>query len=187
MVETTEEESDVHGYLSARVSADALPYNHEICSHLKPPIKLFLPEWICPDDIPHEEFPNHVAVECIRAMQRSDFGLLLPPFGKDCAWEIGWYAGARKPMIAYIHNQTEWLRSANAQRHDSVRHEYHPAISKEVTAADRTNAMRSIDAIATDHHETYEMLLRHPVTSKKIHYLHTLDELQDLILQLVGK
>ena len=46
----------------------------------------------------------------LKAMQESDIGLLLPLYGRDCAWEVGWYANSEKLLVVYTENNTERLR-----------------------------------------------------------------------------
>jgi nucleoside 2-deoxyribosyltransferase len=97
-------------YLSARISADAHKWNNSVCDSLDDRIEIFKPQELIPYNLDHREFPKQVFETDLKAMQESDVGLLLPPYGRDCAWEVGWYANSEKPLVVYTENDTEWLR-----------------------------------------------------------------------------
>lgn len=97
-------------YLSARISPDAHGWNDAVTSVLRQRFDVFKPQDENPCDVPHERLQPHVFQQDLEAMQRSDLGLLLAPYGRDCAWEAGWYAGAGKPLVAYVEHELGWLR-----------------------------------------------------------------------------
>lgn len=97
-------------YLIARISADSHRWNNAVCGSLDDRIEIFKPQEHNPYNLDHREFRNEVYETDLKAMQNSDIGLLLPPYGRDCAWEIGWYSNSDKPVVAYTENNTEWLR-----------------------------------------------------------------------------
>ena len=97
-------------YVSARISADAHKWNNAVCSSLDDRIEVFKPQDHNPYNLDHREFSKQVYEIDLKAMQGSDMGLLLPPYGRDCAWEVGWYSNSDKPMAVYTENDTEWLR-----------------------------------------------------------------------------
>ena len=35
---------------------------------------------------------------------------MLPEYGRDCAWEAGFYANSNKPLVVFVDDQLEWLR-----------------------------------------------------------------------------
>jgi len=78
-------------YLIARLSEDAHLRNKKICSYLKHPIEVFMPQQHNPWNKRHELFSKHSYDVDIEAIKNSHLGLLLPEFGKDCSFEVGWY------------------------------------------------------------------------------------------------
>ena len=97
-------------YLSARISKDAHNWNVKVCNSLKSPISIFMPQKNNPWNLQHTDFPKEVYELDLGAMKESDACLLLPPYGRDCAWEIGWYSNSDKPIIAFVEKEIEWLR-----------------------------------------------------------------------------
>ena len=97
-------------YLSARISKDAHEWNEKVCGVLRSPFEIFQPHQHNPWNIAHEKLERHVYQTDLDAMIASDMGLLLPPYGRDCAWETGWYACSEKPLVVFASGQTEWLR-----------------------------------------------------------------------------
>lgn len=97
-------------YLSARISPNAHAWNNAVSDVLKDCFDVFKPQDNNPCDVPHEQLQVHVYQLDLDAMEKSDLGLLVPPYGRDCAWEAGWYAGTKKPLMVYIEDEFEWLR-----------------------------------------------------------------------------
>ncbi len=97
-------------YLSARISEDAHRLNNEVNDLLDGRIEMFMPQNHNPYNLDHREFPRQVYQTDLNAMIESDMGLLLPPYGRDCAWEVGWYANSDKPLVVYTEDELEWLR-----------------------------------------------------------------------------
>ncbi|MGL1958982.1 MAG: nucleoside 2-deoxyribosyltransferase [Colwellia sp.] len=97
-------------YLSARIDPEVHDWNNYVCGVLNEPLDVFLPQDHNPYNSSHLTFEKGVFDIDLKAMIESDFGLLLPPYGRDCAWEVGWYANSNKPLIVYVHDQREWLR-----------------------------------------------------------------------------
>lgn len=98
-------------YLSASIS-NALN-NEYICS--KFPSENFiidLPQHITPKDLNHENFPFDVYQQCLTMMKASDIGLLLlDSYGRDCAWEAGWYtANKHKKLITFVESSSHFMR-----------------------------------------------------------------------------
>lgn len=60
----------------------------------------------------HEDIGIGVYLMDLTAMENSELSVLVPNYGRDCAWEIGWYKGAGKPVYVYVEEQTDWLRDA---------------------------------------------------------------------------
>ena len=83
----------INVHLIARISHDAHAWNKKICNVFKKPIEVFLPQKHNPWNIAYNTIPKKVYDTDIKAMEMSPIGLLLPEFGKDCAFEVGWFAG----------------------------------------------------------------------------------------------
>jgi nucleoside 2-deoxyribosyltransferase len=97
-------------YLSARISPDAHAYNNKVAETITDEFDVFKPHEHQVTSGAHEDIGVEVYRLDITAMENSDLALLLPKYGRDCAWEMGWYKGAGKPVYVYVEDQTEWLR-----------------------------------------------------------------------------
>lgn len=97
-------------YLSARISEDAHSWNNTVCDSLDDRFEVFKPQDHNPYNMDHRQFPKSVYEIDLKAMQESDIGLLLSPYGRDCAWEVGWYARSDKPLVLYVEDDTSWDR-----------------------------------------------------------------------------
>lgn len=98
-------------YLIARISKDAQPWNNKITDALDESIvSVFKPHEHNPWNLKHEKIPKKVVNMDVKAINESQFGLALPSFGRDCAWECGYYAGIKKPVLIFIEKETEWFR-----------------------------------------------------------------------------
>jgi len=106
----TKSEEKIRVYLIARISEDAHLWNKKICDNLKHPIEVFMPHHHNPWNKKHELFSKNVFDTDLDAMKKSHMGLLLPEFGRDCSFEVGWYANSKKPVIVFVDTQKEWLR-----------------------------------------------------------------------------
>lgn len=96
-------------YLIARISPTAHSWNERVCSHIvNERIKVFIPHLHNPWNISHKKIPLAVVRADINQMRTAHFGLLLPPYGRDCAWEAGWFSHSSKVLIAFVHRETEW-------------------------------------------------------------------------------
>lgn len=66
----------------------------------RPGHEVLLPQRFCPADSPHETYPQRVRECCLEAMHESDIGLfMLDCYGRDSAWEAGWFSNAGRPMV----------------------------------------------------------------------------------------
>ncbi|MEK7431795.1 MAG: hypothetical protein AABZ74_01580 [Cyanobacteriota bacterium] len=98
-------------YLSASIS-NALNNQH-ICDQFdKDKFFFHLPQTITPKELNHENFPLGVYNKCIEMMEDSDAGLLLlDSYGRDCAWEAGWYSCRNdKKLIAFVESSSHFMR-----------------------------------------------------------------------------
>lgn len=96
-------------YLIASVLDHTLIRNDRICGYLDKRIDIFKPQTITPEG-DHRQFPRLVYDRCVSEIRRSDMGLLVVPYGRDCSWEVGYYSNSNKPVVAYVENETEWLQ-----------------------------------------------------------------------------
>lgn len=97
-------------YLSARISPDAHQRNNRVASYLTGFFDVFLPHHYQSCATDHTMIGRDIYEKDIRAMELSDICLLLPPYGRDCACEIGWYQAAGKPVYVYTEGDLDWLR-----------------------------------------------------------------------------
>jgi nucleoside 2-deoxyribosyltransferase len=97
-------------YLSARIAEDAHQWNNCVCNSLDERFEVFKPQEHNPYNMDHRRLPKSVYEMDLKAMQESDIGLLLSPYGRDCAWEVGWYSRSNKPIVLYVEKDTTWLR-----------------------------------------------------------------------------
>ncbi len=149
-------------YLSARISKDAHEWNDKVCNSLTSPISVFMPQKHNPWNMPHEEFPKEVYDEDIAAMRESHIGLLLPEYGKDCAWEVGWYSNSKKPMIIFIEGQLKWLRDWMVKG--------------------------GLDYVITNSSKTWLILKKDPILKqKKIIYIEDISQLNEEIIKIYKK
>lgn len=98
-------------YLSASISN--APNNAFLADQFDPAIfEFYLPQLIVPEKLNHEQFPVRVFQQCLEMMTASDFGLVLfDAFGRDCAWECGWYAArCDKPLFGFVESSSIFMR-----------------------------------------------------------------------------
>lgn len=98
-------------YLSASIS-NALNNQH-ICDQFnKDDFLFYLPQKITPKSLNHENFPLDVYQECIEMMESSEMGLLLlDSYGRDCAWEAGWYTCRNdKKLVTFVESSAHFMR-----------------------------------------------------------------------------
>ncbi len=98
-------------YLSASIS-NALN-NEYICSKFSDNNFIIdLPQHITPKALNHENFPVDVYNQCLSMMESSDIGLLLlDSYGRDCAWEAGWYtANKTKKLVTFVESSSHFMR-----------------------------------------------------------------------------
>lgn len=57
-------------------------------------------------------FPVDVYNQCLSMMESSHIGLLLlDSYGRDCAWEAGWYtANKTKKLITFVESSSHFMR-----------------------------------------------------------------------------
>lgn len=98
-------------YLSASIS-NAHNNAHLAAQFAAADFQIYLPQEIVPDQLNHAQFPLQAYQQCLEMMTASDLGLVLfDAFGRDCAWECGWYAARPdKKLIAYVESGSVFMR-----------------------------------------------------------------------------
>ncbi len=147
-------------YLCSRLTQKARDWNDEICKELycDESLHLFRPQDVDLKDLRAYDMDYAAYHEDFKGICDSDLLLVLPPYGRDCAWEIGWFGGAQKVTIAYVEQAEEWLRDAMV--------------------------MGGITAIVTSSQAAYEKLLENPLTVDKSHLIEGRKELATTIKQI---
>ncbi len=94
-------------YLSSPVSYYQRSVNKRIAASLaNVGMKVFLPQDISPQKYSHKNFEIYVYEQCLDMIRQSDAVLLVYPYGRDCAWEVGYYEALGLPQFAYIPNHS---------------------------------------------------------------------------------
>lgn len=98
-------------YLSASIS-NAENNSYLVEAFPQDRFEVYLPQLITPDELSHVQFPLHVYQQCVDMMERSDVGLvILDAFGRDCAWECGWYAArSDKRLVGFVESSSLFMR-----------------------------------------------------------------------------
>jgi len=150
----------INVYLISRISKDAHRHNEKIAKVLEPELDVFAPHLHNPCNINHCRLSLKTANVNLRAMEKADIGLLLLPYGRDCAWEAGWFAGQKnKRQIIFVHRETEWLRDWMLKA--------------------------GIDAVITDNKKLFAKLKKDPVLgSKKVFLIDKLEELRGVLVKV---
>ena len=151
-------QSKIRIYLSACISN--APNNVFICSKFPSNKFIFdLPQEITPKELNHENFPLEVFQQCITMMEASDIGLLLlDSYGRDCAWEIGWFCGQARPTFAYVETESQWLGDSMVKG--------------------------GVTAIITNNPAIYDLLLKDPATKTKSYLIPSKKDLGALIKKI---
>lgn len=164
-------------YLSARISKDAHEWNNAVCDALDDRIEVFKPHEHNPWNMDHRKLPKEVYEVDLEAMKWSNMGLLLTPYGRDCAWEVGWYNGAKKPIIIYAEQDDSWLRdwmvkggvdlivTANTELHDVLMNDS-ITCEKSVLISHRSELSEIFVKVCQSHSPDCKKILRVPVTEE---------------------
>ncbi len=149
-------------YLIARISEEAHCWNNEICAQLKHPIEVFMPQKLNPWKEKHELFQKSVYDLDLHAIKNSHLALMLPEYGRDCAWEAGWYSNSKKPLVVFIDTQKEWLRDWMVKG--------------------------GIDYVITTNQETYKLLRKdHILRHKEVIFIEGISKLGKAITDIYSK
>lgn len=95
-------------YISSPVSFYQREWNNKITKLLRSNnFKILLPQEITSPYTNHNKFEIYVYNKCVDWIMQSDLGLLLLPYGRDCAWEVGYYKGIGKPLFVLVDKITK--------------------------------------------------------------------------------
>lgn len=148
-------------YLCARISKDVHKWNRYVCDKLKAPLTVFMPQNHNPWNISHKEFPKEVYEMDISAMKESDMVLLLPEYGRDCAWEVGWYSNSNKQIVVFVDNQIGWLRDWMIKG--------------------------GVNYVITTNQKTWKILMNDPILKyKRIIFIADINQLNEELVKICG-
>ena len=147
-------EEPIKIYLCARLSKAAKEWNNEVSKEL-PDYELFRPQDFDIDPLPEIEKDWAAYQFDIKGMENADLLLALTPYGRDCAWEIGWFGGMNKPSIIYSEVDGDWIRDAMVKG--------------------------GISAVVTNNSTVFEKLSLDPATSSKCYFIESKKELGAVI------
>lgn len=123
------------------MAEDARPINNKVAKSLRKYFEVY---------VPHEQDENNpmdgvfdgdaIFKIDFAAMRRADLCVVVGKFGKDCSWEIGWFAGQEIPiyfvpngdasyrtspmLVPYLHNQVGQASKAGAYIHKHYRNHH---------------------------------------------------------------
>ena len=147
-------------YLSARIHPEAHAWSEAVSAAAEEngKIAVFQPHLHNPCNVAHEKLQPEVYEMDLQAMEEAQICLALPPFGRDCAWETGWFSrDSKKCLVIFIDEHTEWLRDWMIKG--------------------------GLDGVITINPKTYEILSRDPILrGKPIFLIDKLGELGDTLL-----
>lgn len=151
-------EERLHIYLCSRLTEAAKQWNDIISKELEAEFSLFRPQDIDLGGISTDLLDDAAYRADFPGMDQADLLLVLPPYGRDCAWEIGWFCGKEKPAIAYVEAEGNWLRDAMVKG--------------------------GLTAIITNDPALYNLLLNDQATSTKAHLISSKKDLGEMIKQI---
>lgn len=144
-------------YLCSRLTQEARDWNDVVTQELTNGFALFRPQDQTPNimlGLPQER--DLLAYNAdMEGMIGADMLLVLPPYGRDCAWEIGWFGGKGKPAVAYAEAPGDWTRDAMVKG--------------------------GLTALITDNSDFYNQLLSDPSVSNKSYLIDSRDQLGEAI------
>ncbi|MBA3958136.1 MAG: hypothetical protein H0X51_07075 [Parachlamydiaceae bacterium] len=145
-------------YLCSRLTEGARLWNNVITEEIKDYFQIFRPQDINLKGVTDHQL-DWVAYQAdLKGMQGSDLLLVLPPYGRDCAWEIGWFCGQDRVAIAYAESKDDWLRDAMVKG--------------------------GLTAIVTNNKLLYDNLMADPATANKSYLIPDRQDLGKIIRQI---
>jgi len=146
-------------YVIARISEDAHLWTDKVCDQLDDSFEVFKPKNHNHWNKRHEKFAKSVFDVDLEAMKNSHLGLMLPEYGKDCAWEAGWYANSKKPVVVFTDTQIEWLRDWMVKG--------------------------GVNYVVTNNSSTYKILKKDPILKhKKVILIKTMKGLNEILKKI---
>ena len=102
-------------YICARVKLDAHAMNDRIIELLEPYFDIFAPHKK-EAELKQTKDPMEIYKFDIDGMEGAAICVTIAPYGKDCAWEMGYFIGQGKPVFMYVPNLKampldEWMIS----------------------------------------------------------------------------
>lgn len=152
-------------YLSAKVRSPNHKRNNLVTSYLRGQFDVFVPHEFQTCDSPHEDIPISVYHMDVTAMEQSDLVVLVPPYGKDCSYEVGWCVARGKPVFMFVGEE-------------------------ELSFISDAMVCGGVTAVFTDNSEVFQRLMLHPVLKHKTlrlpeaHYLGR--EVMDVFDEVTG-
>ena len=102
-------------YVISRIAKENHLLVESVVRNLDEDIKPFVPHKHNPfDQQPH--MPPEAAMRDWEEILKSNIGLAILPIGRDCAWEVGAFAGLNKPVIAYLQSMMDWFSPSHEYR-----------------------------------------------------------------------
>lgn len=151
----------INVYLCARLSPAAREWNALVADHLGNRFNVFLPQDIDLSQATDVEFDKQAYDGCLVGMVESDILLVLPAYGRDCAWEIGWFCGQGKPAFAYVEQAGDWMRDAMVKG--------------------------GLTAIFTNNEELYHQLQNDAATINKSYLIESREGLENTLFEYCSK
>lgn len=148
-------------YLCSRLTTEAKNWNDIVTENLTTDFDLFRPQDIKPSNIPNSYKDLAAYEDSMKGMLQSEILLLLPDYGRDCAWEIGWFCGQGKSAIAYVEKEGDWMRDAMVKG--------------------------GLTAIITSNPDLYEVLISNASTDSKTYFISSLQSLGGIIKVICGQ
>ncbi len=155
-----ETKESLHIYLCSRLTQQALEWNNIITKELNndQTLQLFRPQDIDLSNFPKSTRDLAIYEADFAGIDQADLLLVLPPYGRDCAWEIGWFCGAGKVTIAYVETASEWFNDAMVKG--------------------------GLTAIITNNPTIYQTLLEDEAAADKVHLIASREFLAEAIKKI---
>ncbi|MBA2729023.1 MAG: hypothetical protein H0U49_12735 [Parachlamydiaceae bacterium] len=147
--------SYIHIYLCPPLTETAMAYNNEICGELDEEFLLFQPQDPSLNTFLDSQRNLETFQEDFVEMLNADLLLVLPPYSRDCAWEIGWFCGKQRPAIAYAEMAGDWMSDAMVKG--------------------------GLTAIVTNNSLLYKAFLDDPSTANKCYLINSREYLGDFL------
>lgn len=140
-------------YLSARISLQYRAYNETIANALEKHFDVFLPHEHQGYEDDHTKIGPEVFNIDVVAMRRSECCLLLPPYGRDCAFEIGDYHKAEKPVYIFTDGDLSWqcdlMIKGTVSQVFTTNESVYQKLVNDVVIGNRITLVRSLEELAS--------------------------------------